>query len=213
MLDTHESVIAFLEAVLPEFYDHAAEYGEPGYNLSGDNTPMVVLGSYWCRCDKFGDDRMHDIARHYPHAFERLEENGVVFEWYDEWMVDYHTSKAYRTQSDSYHWKPSVILTEDGEWLTPDDELETWIDWCANDSTRCLPSNLYDGSDLESVGFERWEGTFESGWHPHQTDDPATIESAIRAAHEDTELDIVFVLDNVGQFDMRFSAYFRPTES
>ena len=211
MFDTHQSVIAFLEAVVPEMTDYAGAYGEPGYRLPDGKTPLVVLGSYWCRCDKFGDDRLHDIARHYPHAFERLEANGVELEWLDEWMVDYESDKAYRTEPDSYSWKPSVVLSDDGEWLTPDDDIETWIGYVANEPTRCLPDNIYSASDLEEVGFDRWNGTFESGWHPGQTADPTAISDEIRAAH-DSDLDIVFVLDNVGQFDIAFSAYFRPVE-
>lgn len=215
MFDTTQSVVAYLEAVLPEFIDAAGSYGEPGYRIDSDaTTPLVVLGSYWCRCGTIDDMPTHDIARHYPQTFERLESQGVIFEWYDEWIIDSEHDKAYRQSEDSYSWRPSFVVTDHGDMLTPDDSIDEWIAWATDgDEPRCIPSHIYDGGDLESAGFTKWNGTFENGWYPGQDDDPKAITTEIRKWHTD-DTEVVFTLDDKGQFDIQFSAYWRtPPES
>lgn len=176
---------------------------EPSGILS---TPLVVLGTYWCRCGT--PDDLHSKEVHHPKLWQQLEAQGVSFEWYDEWVIDHDHDKAYRTQPDSYLWQPSHVMTEDGALLTPDDDVETWIDWATEDgASRCLLSNVTDESDVLGAGFERHNGQFESGWHPGQDDDPKVIADAIREQHGD--VDIVFMLDSTGQFDIAFSAYYR----
>ena len=220
MFDNTQTIIEFLEAVLPEggVVDFAGEYGEPGYGSS--NTQLVVLATYWCRCDKYADERhpdspLHDVAVHYPHAFRKLEELGVELEWYDEWIVDHLHDKAYRTSADSYSWQPSYVVTEDGEMLTVDDDLEEWIAYAKNNPRLCIPSNVATGADLIRAGFTEYNGTYENGWHPGQTDDPAVIEAEIRrfeSADDDEygdNLDVVFCLSETSQFYVKFEAYYR----
>jgi hypothetical protein len=219
MLDTTSSVVDFLQGIMPnEFMDYAGSYGEPGYSLPEGKTPMVVLGNFWCRCANYKDERwpdspLHGIDVHYPAAFRKMEEQGVELVWSDEWMVDYHHDKAYRTTSDSYHWKPSVILTEDCEWMTPDDDLETWIDFLKNDPSRCLPDHIYSPHDLIMAGFDQWgDEKFESGWHPGQNDDPKEVLAEILRAYDEEDVEVVFVLDETSQFYLRFSAYYRTAQ-
>jgi hypothetical protein len=196
-------------------YDYADEYGEPGYG--SHRTTRVVLGDYWCRCDKFGTDqygsKLHGISDHHPRVWRAMEDAGVEFEWYDEWMVDHETypSKAYRTQPDSYMWQPSVILTDDCEWLTPDSDITEWVEWAVNTPSRALYRRHLD--QLVDAGFTRWpdeDAWYENGWHPGQTDDPKQITEQIRADYPDH--DIVFVITDTGQFDIRFAAYIREEE-
>lgn len=213
MLDTTQAVVEFLSALAERdgrYFDFAGSYGEPGYTTDGE-TPLVVLGDYWCRCREIGDDMMHDVAAHYPKAFARMEANGVEFEWHDEWIVDSENDKAYRTQADSYQWQPSYVLSDDGEMLTADDDVEAWVQWAVNDPSRCIPSRVYSGKDLEAVGFVLYnaEHSYENGWHPHQTDDPKTVSDAVRRDHGD--VDVVFALDETSQFYIGFSAYYRHT--
>lgn len=218
-----ETVRAILERFQDQHVmDYASGYGEPGYAIDGwcddgEETPYVVLGDYWCRCDKFGQDqpgrnKLHNIAAHWPKLFERLEAQGVEFEWYDEWMVDYESDKAYRTQPDSYSWQPSVIVTESCEWLTPSDDLTTWVEWAAESSTHAIPATIARGVDLEALGFTCWESGLENGWYPGQDADPAKVKDAIRESEGD-DTEVVFSLDHTGQFDVEFSAWYRkPTD-
>lgn len=222
-------------ALVARMEDHGADwcdsYGEPGYGRDG--LAGVILGYYWCKCDAvqevFRDGRwtrlqdgdaaadgeevrndLHGLELHYPRVFAALEEQGWQLEWSDEWIVDYDgASKCYRTQPNGYGWQSSILWT-DGDFLTPDQGIDAWIEEVANDPHRCLPSHVWSHGDLTAAGFEQWEPeephTYESGWHPGQTDDPEEITRQIRETVGDDRR-IVFLLDSTGQFDVRFSAW------
>lgn len=216
---SHKTVRAILSRWSEEgiVTDYCSKYGEPGYDLDTDaETPLVVLGDYWCRCDRFGTDdngraELHGREKHHPRLWARLEEQGVQFEWYDEWIVEHETGKAYRTTGDCYAWMPSYTIDDGGEILTPDSDLNAWLEWAANDAARCLLSRVWSSADLIRAGFERYNGQYESGWHPGQDDDPQAITATIHAERGD-DVDIVFLLDSTGQFDVAFSAYYRGAE-
>ena len=223
----------FVERYAEELgWEIADEFGEPGYNSDGP----IVVGTGRCRCGRnplagkpkpYGTDLVysetepHWIEDHHPLAYRAWDyDDGGVWP-HDEWMVDYDhgPAKAYRTQPDSYSWTPSVIYDDNGGYLTPDDDIETWIDWAHNDDRRCLLSDVYGASDLEEVGFTKWDpdhegswrgGQYETGWHEGQNDSPAAITEQIRHAHGD-DVDIVFVIDEQSQFYVVWSAYIRPT--
>jgi hypothetical protein len=211
--------------------DYAHEYGEPGYDFTvraDTETPIFLIGDWWCRCGHnphtgrpkgypYGTGELvepgdlHDVMSHHPRLWAQLEAQGVETAFYDEWMVDSYGDKAYRTQPDSYGWQPSVIVDDTGEWLTPDSDIEEWIAWATQSPNRCLFRSHVN--QLVDAGFEPWpdEDTwYESGWHPGQTDDPATITEQIRAGYPDH--DIVFAVTDTGQFDIRFRAFIRPEQ-
>lgn len=59
-------------------WDYCSKYGEPGYSHSVNaSTPLVVLGNYWCRCDKFGTDdhgnKLHSFEDHHPKVWAQME--------------------------------------------------------------------------------------------------------------------------------------------
>jgi hypothetical protein len=230
---SHNTVAAILERWTDEdiVHDHCADYGEPGYDhtfdsdiAEADRTLLVVLGSYWCRCDKViapeghymaGKPMLHPHEDHHPRLWQQLVDQGVSFEWYDEWTIDYDNGKAYRTSGDSYSWMQSFRWTDDGEMLTADDDIEEWIDYAKNDSQKVLPSNIITDTMLREAGFVKHNGQFESGWHPGQDDDPKRITDEMHRDLDDTinrdndDLEIVFLLDYAQQFDIGFSAYYR----
>lgn len=202
-------------------WDRVGEYGEPGYG--NPNTRLIVFGDYWCRCgqhpragqphgyrrdDTIKPDDMHDVMSHHPLAWQALEDSGVEFEWHDEWAIDYQNDKCYRTTGDSYSWQPSAIHDDYGELLTPDDDIEVWIDWAKNEPTRCLLSRVHSPSDLEAVGFEQFNGQYESGWYGVE-DNPTEITKKIQAAIDHDDLEIVFMISGNEQFRMTFNAYIR----
>lgn len=197
-------------------WETASEYGEPGY---GSRERLVVLGDYWCRCGT--PDKLHTQEEHHPLAWQAWIDSGVELEWHDEWMVDYDTSKAYRTKADSYSWQPSVIRDwEYDYWLTPDSPISEWIEWAKNDPERCLLSNLHDASDLEEVGFIEWapdrdgawsSGPYETGWHAGQNDDPRKVYDEI-VERCDYPVEVVFCITEQSQFYTGWSAYYRKEE-
>lgn len=181
--------------------DTASEYGEPGYGTYTRNGP-ILFGSWWCRtCDKA--DGLHDVQSHHPRFWAQLESQGYEFEWYDEWWVDYETSKAYRTQADSYHWQSSIQWNEDiCNFLTPDHDDSDWIEWAMNDPDRCLMARF---RHLE--GWTLLEDRLENGWHQGMDDKPA---DAVK--HVPDGYDYVFVLDETSQFYITFSLYIKEQE-
>jgi hypothetical protein len=48
---------------------------------------------------------------------------------------------------------------------------------------------------------------YESGWHPHQTDDPKKI---LAKLHAKGIRRVLFRISGVGQFDIAFETWFRP---
>lgn len=216
---TLSALMEKLEEIGRDHADYCDSYGEPGYWSA--HTQGVILGNYWCRCDhgpESDEDRardnfqpLHGVEYHYPRVFAALEEQGFKLEWCDEWWIDYETGKAWRTQADSYSWQPSIIFDEEmGDYLTPDHDADVWIEWGVNNPDRCIPRVVK--IDLGAAGFEQWEPhnphTYESGWHPGQTDDPREITKQIRSELGD-DVEVVFQLDATGQFDVRFSAWVR----
>ncbi len=64
--------------------------------------------------------------------------------------------------------------------------------------------------DLSTLSFTNMNGTFESGWHPHQTDNPVDILAEYRQRYPGHE----FVFGNLqaSQFYVTFEIWGRPTE-
>jgi hypothetical protein len=226
-----DTIQRFTQPLMDEGGDWANDYGEPGYHFPyGATTPIIVLGDFWCRCGKnpdagkprhFGYGRrdepvrlvegkdLHSYENHHPRVWAQMESQGVQFEWSDEWMVDYENgAKAYRTQADSYSWQPSVQFTDDGEYLTPDSDIEDWIEWAVNDPRKCLMDQYHWA--IEEAGYTERECGFASGWFEGMNDDPVKITEAIRREHDD--IDILFVLSETSQFYVRFCVFTRSTE-
>lgn len=142
--------------------------------------------------------------------FTALEGIGVECEWLDEWTECQECFRLVRTAANSYGWQASYAWLEDcgptcHECLVKygDDALADYLNDAHKAITWCGPDHL------ATLGFVRYgEDEYENGWHPGQTDDPAAITATIRETMP--EHDIVFLIDSVGQFDMRFSAYVRP---
>lgn len=187
MNDKVQKAIAYLcESHSAEW---CAEYGEPGYSQPEKG---IILANW------------NNIPRGLA---DWLEKCGYSLEWSDEWMIDYDYGKAYRTNPDSYSWESSVMLTDDGEWLTPDDDASAWIDECAmsdkGQSPKCLPSRI-SADDLSECGFVLYYGELESGFFPGQTDNPAEL--AKRAFNAGASRVVFRKLEN-SQFYTRFECY------
>ena len=183
-------------------WDYANEYGEPGY---GDSNTTVVI---------FGDWNKVDIGK-YPRIEAACREAGIEMEWLDEWYVDHENgSKAWRTSGDSYFWQPSLAYG-DGFVLTPDDDVEEWIEWAVNDPSRCITRAMKPMNELVEAGFQLWpddDERFESGLHQGMDDDPAKITDQIRDSFSDVPddaIDIIFYLSESSQFYVTFKALVR----
>lgn len=136
----------------------ASAYGEPGYH---DPEVGIILANW------------NDVPRRIQ---DYLEEAGFELEWSDEWVVVH--DKAWRTESCSYFWEPSVTLVN-GDYLTTDDPLDDWIEVVKDDANYTLPSH-WSREALEEAGWERVnESPYESGLHHGMTDNPSKIMRAL----------------------------------
>lgn len=186
-------------------WDWANEYGEPGY---GDSDTKVIV---------FYNGSGPDIdGGKYPHIEAACHEAGIEFEWSDEWYIDHDNgSKAYRTNAYSYGWQSSIQFTEDGEVLTPDDDIETWIEWAVNDDSKALMRRQFSSDELEEAGFSKYETVdghaYENGWHQGMDDDPKKIMVAIRETHPNSE--VLFWIGETSQSYITFEAFVRQTRT
>lgn len=165
----------------------ANTYGEPGYS---DPVRGIIAANWNNTPSGLGD---------------WLEKCGYSLEWSDEW--EFIDGKAWRTNPDSYGWECQIMLTEDGEWLTPDDSVSAWVDECAiSDKAqpiRCLPSRI-TADELTECGFALFAGDLESGLHHGQTDNPAAI---AKRAFDDGASRVVFRKTENSQFYCRFECW------
>lgn len=167
--------------------EFASTYGEPGYT----DPERGILFANW-----------NDVPKGLA---DWLESQGFALEWSDEWAQV--NDKAYRTQPDCYSWESSLVLTEDGEYLTRDDDPSDVIDACAmtdwNQRAGCVPSWIAP-ADLEDCGYSLFAGELESGFHPGQTDDPVAYAKQAFAAGAER---VVFRKVENSQFYCRFECY------
>jgi len=160
---------------------------------------------------------MAHIGRRFPRIFQQLVDQGVEFEWADEWRIDYERSKAYRTTGDSYGWTPSYVMSEYGDMLTPDSDFDDWLAWARNDLDNALCDSMVgDNVDrmLDERGYTRRPpdgDRFENGWHPGQNDTPKAVVEALEAdlGYAGVDFEYVFVIDAVGQFDIHFAIWWK----
>lgn len=182
----------FLLAHLQEkhYAEWCSHYGEPGYS----DPERGVLFADWNPVPRWIGDY--------------LTEAGFGLEWSDEWAIDCDNSKAYRTSPDSWGWQSSIVLTEDGHMLTPDDDAADVIAALQMDGPTSLCARVphwISDADLQEAGFALVSRDYESGFHPGQNDNPREIAKALFAERD--VLAVTFRVDDVRQFDARFSAW------
>lgn len=208
--------------------DYAEDYGEPGYRKpsGADESSLILLGDFWCHCAHGSDAEkenaraaeagtepryLHSMEEHYPRIFRTLEERGCEMVWYDEWAIVWNhdgPTLAYRTEPDSYSWQRSIVMDDNGEWMSPETDPGTWIQWAENDSSRCLMGWFPDAA-LEDAGYTERECELENGWYGVE-DDPAEISRRIK--EREGNPDVIFKLSGVEQFRVRFCVYVRGEE-
>lgn len=124
-----------------------------------------------------------------------LEAAGFELEWSDEWLIDYDNDKAYRTSPNSHWWQMQVRVTDSGELLTPDSDFEDWFDYALNSAVNVLPSYV-ELDDVQMVGCYNANHL------------PSEVLKTLEAQGYDQ---VIFQLDGVEQFDVKYSAYARIT--
>lgn len=193
--------------------DVCVGFAEPGY---GDDDSIVVIGNWNPpRFPRNGDAPLTKDENLPVRLGNALEWLGAECVWSDEWTRCDECYRAIRTNADSYCWTMYGAFIECGYVCTDclRKDIGAYLDEYLNNADTAIV--WAEPSDLESLGFARWAPddpqTYESGWHPGQDDDPHRILASI--LDEVPNGEVVFLIDSVGQFDMRFSAFVRTDDS
>ena len=170
------------------------EYGEHGYTLGADKQAIL-----------FGD---WNKLKNYPNFMRWLETN-FELEWGDEWIIDYVNLKAYRTQPDGYGWQQQFRVIDTGELLTPDNDVEEWIEFCQitheTDLERTLNviPNFIEDSDIINEGFKLLNDDLENGFYG-RTDSPNEIAKELL---NERHTSVLFRVSEVGPFSINFELF------
>lgn len=180
---------------------------EPGYD-----DDIVALGN-WNVIDTYDrsmQKRVDLIGGNLPErlsdAFEKI---GVSIEWGDEWCTCDNCGKAVRTSPDSYGWKAAYTAVNDCEVYCSEctlQEPEEYLESIEGDYNKACTLDV----DLAAYDYVKVSGTFENGLHHGQADSPKLIAKALERMGINRYL---FSIDDVGQFDARFSAWVHVDES
>jgi hypothetical protein len=183
--------------------DWAEDYAEPGYSAD----PRGVLFANWNDVTKW-DGEKHKVLDTRPRRLQAIAEHaGYSIEWGDEFMLCDDCHKAVRTTADSYGWKRSYFENDNGIQCincVKDDPSE-YLASLEGDSRRAETMDL----DLTDHGYVLAGKDYEHGWHPGQNDSPEVVAKSLRARGIDRFL---FKIDDVGQFDLKFSVYVHEDE-
>jgi len=202
----------------------------------GDTDAVVVLGDWNDRyrtvpgvgsdpvlnelvgADGYGRVLVSNVPSRLASALERI---GAEVEWYDNYTQCCGCYKAVQTEPDSYSWVPPYVWGMDGALCSgcATDDVESALEYgeYLNDYGKAV--TFCDAAELEAIGFTRWQhtdgadgaGGYAHGWYPGQNDTPRAVYEAIEREFGDAgvDVDIVFLIDHSGQFDIHFGAFYR----
>lgn len=165
--------------------EYAEGYSEPGY----EEPKSGILLANWNRYP----NRLTDI----------LEKLGYSIEWSDEWARCQECNKIIRISPDSYSWRRYYIIYDGSETCADcvKEDLDTYESYLLNNPNK---ADTFD-VDWEARGFSKFnKDCYENGFHPHQNDNPKEIVKKLPK-----NLDYVFAIPSVGQFDVMFDLWIR----
>lgn len=189
---------------------------EPGYSMADD--AVIVLGDWNPkRYPRDDDEPLKKNETIGPRLARALERIGAETFWLDEWTRCDECYRAIRTEADSYRWKPSYAWQSECERVCREcllADIGSAIDagnYINNADNAVTWTNL---ATLEQNGWTQWAPNdpheYQNGWHPGQDDDPRDVLATILA--DDPTAEVVFLISDVGQFDLRFVALTRDED-
>jgi hypothetical protein len=189
----------------------------PYYN--GDKgTP--ITGDWNGLREALGNDRWRKLEN-------RAESRGFELRFDDEVISDdngktHELNPGFHGQSPTYYiCSDSYVMARDEAEQNPEMFLEQLFETGSYAHKRMPKGVKVAGAvpngwqlDLSKLGFTRFEYEAESGLHPGQTDTPAGVVAKLIESGVSAEgLEVVPVIDDVGQFDVRWVVWYRqPTE-
>lgn len=182
-------------------FSFAPAYAERGYS----NAKGILFGNWNPVC---GFGVLKEVQRRDPVSkLARVAEAlGFECEWEDEWSTCCDCGNAVRTEPDSYGWTPYYRIVNECDLVCLDclgKDKEDYLESIEDDPTKACPP---EWNPVE-LGYVKFNGTFETGFHPGQNDNPAKI---LKAMQEQGLEHIIFRIKSQGQFDLNWEAYYKP---
>lgn len=137
-------------------------------------------------------------------------ELNVSFVFSDEYTTCTDCGKVIRTSPSGYSWQPDFYVGDgfiacNKCFNDTEDYQEAYIQEKINSPKNAI-NGLISDSQLEELGFVKInKDSYESGYHYGQTDDPEEIYEELSKYFDE----VVFIIDDSGQFDISFSAWAR----
>jgi hypothetical protein len=193
MIDVMESAQRLVKAVTGEPYGDYETVMNVGKGTQWDDEKVWVSGNWNGAMGK--------------RLFTALERIGVQCEYHDEVEQCSNCYKMLQSRPTHYGWQPRYIQDDEGRVCfdcldTSDDQILEDFGYIDN-AEKAIPDVL--ARHLETWGWAPYNGVFENGWHPGQTDKPTEIFDKIK--EKEPNLSVVFRLDEVSQFYIRFTAW------
>jgi hypothetical protein len=196
MLDVFESAQRLIKVVTGEPYGDHEMVMDIGVGTQRDEKKVWVTGDW--------NGTMGG------RLFRALDRIGVEAEWYDQYDPCSDCQKLLETSANSYMWQPSYLRDQEGQIVcfdcidVDDDSVLEEFDYI-NNPDKCIPDEL--AKHLPEWGWQPYNGTYENGWHPGQTDKPGLILEKIQGTRFKDRRSVVFRLDETSQFYIRFTAW------
>lgn len=166
-----------------------------------DNEKPVYIGDLW---RLFSDDKR--LRR-----FEECCESKDIELRFEDEIITCGNGKAHERMPGFIGATLTWQMIECEIWSM--DEAESnqsmYIEHLLSQNDPAIPNGW--NIDLVTQGFTRFDYDAESGFHYGQTDSPDKLREMIFAQHGD-DCEIVFRIDDIGQFDIRFCAFYRKPQ-
>jgi hypothetical protein len=194
MINVLESAFRLIKVVTGEGYGDGETITGVGVGTQYDDNKVWVTGNW-----------NGTMGRRLFTALDRI---GVDAHWYDQYDPCSDCLKLMETSANSYMWQPSYLRDNEGQIVcfdcidVDDDSVLEEFNYIDN-ADKCIPDQL--AKHLPEWGWESYNGTYENGWHPGQTDKPEKILARIEKDHPN--LSVVFRLDETSQFYISFTAW------
>lgn len=182
--------------------------GNQGQDFEQEQLKGVLMAD-WNETTRWNEEtKQHEtICRCMERISDLAEKVGYAIEWSDEWTECDGCNRAVRTSAYCHGWRPQYWMRDCELYCRGcADPHEVAAD-CIGDASKALPEWIAP----ESVGYYpvTEDTEYESGLHPGQTDRPGDVAGKLEGAGIKR---YVFVVGDVGQFDVRFGVCVRKRD-
>jgi hypothetical protein len=156
-----------------------------------------LLTANWNDLDQDKYDQLEDILKRFD----------IELDWDDEWDRCYECGKGVRISPTHYGWRPEFVVDCEGYRVCKEcfeKDPEEYIEFYKENTNAAFHS--WAIPTLEKLGYKESDNTYETGFHPGQTDDPENIRHMLLSAGI---YDFVFVVKSVGQFDVNWTVFIK----